>query len=857
MVSKEEIQRRLWNGANELRGSMDASRYKDYMLGLMFYKFLSDKTLKTYASYAKSKATGDDLVKEYLENTKKFGELNGSNKLIQNLKKTLGYYVLPNQLYQSWMIDINEGNFELENVSRALGDFEKSVNGSSESGDFTGLFSNLDLTDTALGSDLKHRSDNIKSLIKLFADLNMVELQENDILGDAYEYLIGMFALESGKKAGEFYTPHYVSEIIAQIAAKSSDIKSIYDPTVGSGSLLLTVRGHLDEEHAKELHYYGQEKNTATYNLTRMNLLLHGVNPKKMDIKNGDTLAEDWPEDPTRPGNGIAFDAIVMNPPYSAKNWNRSGLKGTDPRFEYLGGILPPDNKGDYAFLMHGLYHLDTNGTMGIVLPHGVLFRGAAEGEIRQSLVDKELIDAIIGLPEGMFTNTDIPVIIMVLKKNRKIGTPVLIFDASEGYEKQGKQNVLRERDIAKIVDAYIARQEIPGFCHLATKQEIIANDYNLNILRYVNNKAYDLGGDVEAHLLGGIPESDIKKLNVLNELSNDVINKSFSILRKGYLKMEFSIDTFSNQIIESKGVQEKITEIKAIIINYSKRYFEKIQKFERGSSQKNVIELKNEMLLDIMDKIKKFDFIDDYEAYQLIANLWKDNLTKDFVYIAEKGYFEAGRTTIPNMIIKGQGKERHEEQDGVKGAIVPNNLVAKIIFSDIYNEMIKLQEKVLKLEEKINQYIKDNQDESNDNAGLLDEALNAAGDGITKTKLGALLKLNNSNKTFYEEVQNVLNEKSTSEKSLKIKQKELKEKVMEKIPNLTNEEINIIMEKKWFSTLQEDAENLVLKPVENEINKVKKLYEDYGITLNEIDNYISKLEKDIEEMSNQLVVTK
>lgn len=414
MVSKEEIQRRLWNGANELRGSMDASRYKDYMLGLMFYKFLSDKTLKTYASYAKSKATGDDLVKEYLENTKKFGELNGSNKLIQNLKKTLGYYVLPHQLYQSWMIAINAGNFELDTVITSLNDFEKSVTGSSESGDFIGLFSNLDLTDTALGSDLKHRSDNIKSLIKLFADLNMVELQENDILGDAYEYLIGMFALESGKKAGEFYTPHYVSEIIAQIAAKSSDIKSIYDPTVGSGSLLLTVRGHLDEEHAKELHYYGQEKNTATYNLTRMNLLLHGVNPKKMDIKNGDTLAEDWPEDPTRPGNGIAFDAVVMNPPYSAKNWNRSGLKGTDPRFEYLGGILPPDNKGDYAFLMHGLYHLDTNGTMGIVLPHGVLFRGAAEGEIRQRLVDKELIDAIIGLPEGMFTNTGIPVIVMI-----------------------------------------------------------------------------------------------------------------------------------------------------------------------------------------------------------------------------------------------------------------------------------------------------------------------------------------------------------------------------------------------------------------------------------------------------------
>lgn len=856
MISKEEIQRRLWNGAIELRGSMDASRYKDYMLGLMFYKFLSDKTLKTYASYAKSKATGDDLVKEYLENTKKFGELNGSNQLIQNIKKTLGYYVLPHQLYQSWMIAINAGNFELENVITSLNDFEKSVTGTTESGDFSGLFTNLDLTDTALGADLKHRSDNIKSLIKLFADLNMVELQENDVLGDAYEYLIGMFALEAGKKAGEFYTPHYVSEIIAQIAAKSSDIKSIYDPTVGSGSLLLTVRGHLDEEHAKELHYYGQEKNTATYNLTRMNLLLHGVKPNKMDIKNGDTLAEDWPEDPTRPGNGIAFDAVVMNPPYSLQNWNKAELKGTDPRFEYLGGILPPDNKGDYAFLMHGLYHLDTKGTMGIVLPHGVLFRGSSEGEIRKSLVEKELIDAIIGLPEGLFANTGIPVIIMILKKNRKIGTPVLIFDASKGYEKQGKQNVLRERDIAKIVDAYIARKEIPGFCHLATKDEIVTNDYNLNIPRYIDNKAEETGGDVDAHLLGGIPEEDIKNLFVINELASDVIKKEFSELRKGYLKFENTIEDFSNQIINSKGVQNKIKEVKDLIQDYGIKYFEIIKKFEKGSNIKSVNNLRNQMFTEIMNLINKYDFIDDYEAYQLIADLWKDYLTKDFVYITEKGFYEAGRTTIPNMITKGQGKDKHEEQDGVKGAIIPNDLVSKVLYSDMHKEINELQNKVLQYEEKISQYLEDNQDEGNDNAGLLDEALNASGDGITKNKLSALIKLNNSNKTFYEEVQKVLNDKSAAEKILKTKQKELKEKVMERIPLLNNEEIEILMDKKWFASLQEEAEILILNPIENELMKVKKLFNDYGFTLNDIDNSIATIEKEIEEMKKQLVVT-
>lgn len=232
--------------------------------------------------------------------------------------------------------------------------------------------------------------------------------------------------MESGKKAGEFYTPHQVSEVMAQIVAKSSEIKSIYDPTVGSGSLLLTVKKHLDKNAQRDLNYYGQEKNTATYNLTRMNLLLRGVRPEKMTIKNGDTLSNDWPEDPKNPNEGVQFDAVVMNPPYSAKNWNKAGLKVSDPRFE-IAGTLPPDSKGDFAFLLHGLYHLGTNGTMAIVLPHGVLFRGSSEGEIRKRLLDKNYIDAIIGLPSNLFTNTGIPVAIIILKRIVKLTLQYLL----------------------------------------------------------------------------------------------------------------------------------------------------------------------------------------------------------------------------------------------------------------------------------------------------------------------------------------------------------------------------------------------------------------------------------------------
>ena len=398
MITSEEIKRRLWEGANELRGSMDASRYKDYMLGLMFYKFLSDKTLETFKSTAGlGQLSEAELVEEYTNAREEYGaEL---DKMIQNV---LGYYVLPEYLYQTWLKGINSGDFEVQKVTDSLNNFERTIAVTGDSADFKGLFSSstLDLTDTALGSDLNERSKNIRALIQLFADLNMVALQKGDVLGDAYEYLIGQFAMESGKKAGEFYTPHQVSEVMAQIAATTSTVQSIYDPTVGSGSLLLTVKKHLSADVQKDLTYYGQEKNTATYNLTRMNLLLHGVRPEKMTIKNGDTLSQDWPEDPERPNEGVQFDAVVMNPPYSAKNWNRSELKVSDPRFADF-GTLPPDSKGDFAFLLHGLFHLGINGTMAIVLPHGVLFRGSAEGEIRKRLLEKGLIDTIIGLPSN------------------------------------------------------------------------------------------------------------------------------------------------------------------------------------------------------------------------------------------------------------------------------------------------------------------------------------------------------------------------------------------------------------------------------------------------------------------------
>lgn len=572
MITSEEIKRRLWDGANELRGSMDASRYKDYMLGLMFYKFLSDKTLETFkVASGIGQMSELELVEAYTKAKAEYGEM-----LEQMIQNVLGYYVSPEYLYQTWIKDINSGDFEVQKVIDSLNHFERTIAVSGDSDDFQGLFSNstLDLTDTALGSNLNERSKNIKALILLFADLNMVALQKGDVLGDAYEYLIGQFAMESGKKAGEFYTPRQVSEVMAQIVARTSDIKSIYDPTVGSGSLLLTVGKHLDEDAQKNLSYYGQEKNTATYNLTRMNLLLHGVRPEKMTIKNGDTLSQDWPEDPERPNEGVQFDAVVMNPPYSAKNWNRSGLKVSDPRFE-VAGVLPPDSKGDFAFLLHGLFHLGQNGTMAIVLPHGVLFRGSAEGEIRKRLLQKNYIDAIIGLPSNLFTNTGIPVVVIILKKNRKFDDPVLIIDASHSFIKVGKQNVLQEKDIAKIVDTYVERREEEGYSHLATREEIMENEYNMNIPRYIQVNEEEIPHDVDAHLLGGIPQRNIDDLKVLQSTVPDVLKRSLKEIREGYVELLKPVEEISNDVLSDARIVEISKEIESKTKNYIDKYWD------------------------------------------------------------------------------------------------------------------------------------------------------------------------------------------------------------------------------------------------------------------------------------------
>lgn len=857
MITSEEIKRRLWNGANELRGSMDASRYKDYMLGLMFYKFLSDKTLDAFKRISDlNDIDNGKLLDRYKSDAEAFGD-----DLFEMIQNMIGYYVEPEYLYQTWLKDINEGDFEVQKVTDSLNNFERTIASASENNDFKGLFSSstLDLTDTALGNNLNTRSKNIKDLILLFSDLNMVSLQEGDILGDAYEYLIGQFAMESGKKAGEFYTPRQVSEVMAQIVAKNSAIKSIYDPTVGSGSLLLTVGKHLSYENQKLLDYYGQEKNTATYNLTRMNLLLHGVRPEKMTIKNGDTLAEDWPEDPEQPNEGVLFDAVVMNPPYSLSNWNKSDIKVSDPRFE-IAGVLPPTSKGDFAFLLHGLFHLSTSGTMAIVLPHGVLFRGASEGQIRKRLLEKNYIDTIIGLPSNLFTNTGIPVVVIILKKNRPLDEPVLIIDASKSFIKVGKQNELQEKDIAKIVDTYSNRTEEEGYSYLANREEIIENEYNMNIPRYVMSTEEEIPHDVDGHLFGGIPIKDIKNLKIIHSLVPDTIKSATKQIREGYVELIKPIDDLEKEILSSKKIVEMSKEIETKTCDYINGYWKILKEVDQET---NINELSNAMLKDGKNILTELKYVDTYEGYQLVAEIWKDFLKQDIEKISASEFYTLGRTREPNIVTKGSGNNKREVQEGWIGAIVPNELIKKRLFQDetdfIENKKTELQE----VESELSDLVESAKDEDSDEGVVLYDALKKNSEGepgdsfeskVIKSEKSKIEK-NTMEYELLNKVENCMSEKSKLNREIKNLESNLNEDIQEKILKLSDEEIDELVFEKWFGETVDKMIELSQAPIIKELDTLKLLNERYSQTMNDIDEEIATLEKELEAMMKDIVV--
>jgi type I restriction enzyme M protein len=471
---KKKLEQQLWNIANTLRGKMDADEFKDYILGFIFYKYLSEKM----ESFANELLEEDEVL---YTNLKKDNE--EDKEYLEAIKEDsineLGFFLNPWELFNAIASkgtnDTN--NFILEDLGKILRNIEQSTMGHDSEDDFEHLFEDLDLTSTKLGRDEDSKNTII---VKILSHLNDIDFElknhDRDVLGDAYEYLIGKFASGAGKKAGEFYTPKEVSKILAKIVTnKKSKLKSVYDPTCGSGSLLLRVSKEVEDVST----FYGQELNRTTYNLARMNMIMHDIHYRKFDIKQEDTLEK--PQHLEK-----RFEAIVANPPFSA-HWSANPLHMNDDRFSQYGKIAPK-SKADFAFVQHMIHHLDDNGTMAIVLPHGVLFRGASEGHIRKYLIeDRNYLDAVIGLPANIFYGTSIPTCILVFKKCREDSNNILFIDASKHFEKAKNQNYLREKDIEKIVSTFRDRKEEDKYSYLASMEEIKENDYNLNIPRYVD----------------------------------------------------------------------------------------------------------------------------------------------------------------------------------------------------------------------------------------------------------------------------------------------------------------------------------------------------------------------------------
>lgn len=538
MSNANDITSKLWAMANKLRGTMDAGEYKNYILPFMFYRYLSENQ-------------DDYLEKNGLKEYYNVTDTEEKEYYLEDISKGIGYAIAPEYTWEQLVTKIENHKIKASDFQDMLDSFNLNAkrNPVAED-DFANVFSDINLGDTRLGSNTNERAKALNDVVLMVNEFNYKDDSGRDILGDVYEYLIGKFAASAGKKGGEFYTPHEVSQVLAKIVTSEAKADEnqfrVYDPAMGSGSLLLTVKNELpDGEKSGSVDFYGQELNTTTYNLARMNLMMHGINYRNMNLKRGDTLDADWPF-AEKDGKQIPlkFDAVVANPPYSAK-WDTKNVdREKDTRFKGYG--VAPASKADYAFVLHGLYHLDKAGTMAIVLPHGVLFRGASEGKIRKNIVDNNLLDAVIGMPANLFYGTSIPTTILVFKGREARKTKDILFiDASSEFEKEKNQNKLSSDNIKKIIETYEKREDVEKYAHVATLDEIKENDYNLNIPRYVDTfeeeeviplpqLAQELA-DVEKE----IADSKAKLFGMMNELygttgeSQEELKKFLDILRQ------------------------------------------------------------------------------------------------------------------------------------------------------------------------------------------------------------------------------------------------------------------------------------------------------------------------------------
>jgi len=903
-MNKQQLASKIWESANKMRSKIEANEYKDYILGFIFYKFLSDNEVK----FLKEKDYSEEDIKNLKEE---------SQEEVAFIQNGIGYFIEYDNLFSTWL-ELGK-DFSVDNVRTGLSAFDRLI-GQSHRKVFDRIFNTLQTGLSKLGDSSGTQTKAISDLIQLIKIIPMDGKQDYDVIGFIYEYLISMFAANAGKKAGEFYTPHEVSVLMSEIVAdhlKDKQEIKIYDPTSGSGSLLInigqSVAKHLDNEN--NIKYFAQELKENTYNLTRMNLVMRGIIPDNIVTRNGDTLEEDWPyfndNDPINTYDPLYVDAVVSNPPYS-QSWDPTN-KNSDPRYANYG--LAPKTKADFAFLLHDLFHIKSDGIMTIVLPHGVLFRGNEEGEIRKNLIERNNIDSIIALPRNIFFGTNIETIIIVLKQKRTTND-VLIIDASKGFTKMGKNNVLQASDIKKITDTVIQRNNIEKYSRVVSRDTIRENNYNLSISHYVDSSDEGESWDIYASMFGGIPKAEIEKLSYFWG--------SLPKLKEGLFSENDSpyVDLTTNNV--KKTISENVD-----VVNFKNNYNKSFDGFEDYLKEKlinqiSLINISKEKITisdDIFSRLSSIPLVDKYEAYQVFDDEWS-KIAVDLEIIQTEG-FEATKKVDPNIVLKKRDGKEVEVQEGYIGRVFPFDLVQEIMLKEevdairiLENRLAEISSWYLEIIELLSEEEKDSTvlNDTNDSfmasevnrvlktayADIKSEEIDVLNKYIDlldakakkpekqsfitshpevtwlniepnkdgtfgKSKVNAYLKELQSNFKFPEDsfeaklvlVSDLMVEEKELKAQFKIQSAELHMKTKETIENLSDEEVFELIEAKWISPLITALKEVPNNVIYELILKVQKLADKYVTTYYEVASELSDTKKTLATLINGLTGSK
>lgn len=815
-MNKQQLASRIWETANSLRGKVKAGQYKDYILGFMFYKYLSDKEEKCIVDDGGSK---EDLK-------------GNASEVVSYFQSKIGYYIGYEDLFSTWRE--MGGKLGANEVQEALKRFNNNI-ASEYKRLFNGIFSVLEKGLRDLGENGGSRDRAVRDMLDLIADVPTTS-NDYDVLGYIYEYLVYKVASINAKEDGAFYTPHEVTSLISRIIAYNmKDRKSlnVYDPTCGSGGLLLNigkeVGKYIENDYIK---YYGQELITETYNLARMNLIMKGISASNICVRNGDTLQDDWPYfDEITNYEPLFVDAVVSNPPYSLK-WD-SENRNKDPRFNY--GVAP-SGKADYAFLQHCLYHLRPDGVMGIVLPHGVLFRGDSEGQIRKNLIENNHIETIIGLPGNLFFATGIPTIIMILKKNRS-NSDILFIDASQNFTKDKTQNILRESDVRRIYDAVVNRKDIPNYARVVSKDEIISNDYNLNIPRYVSASEQAEEYDLESVMTGNISMIEVGKYdkywNVFKGLKEDLFDD------EEFDYKSFKTDNISDLVNNHSSVKDFRSRFSLKMTDFSNYLVNKLI-----TNISNAQNTKDDVIDYLFDNLSESSIIDIYDLYEVFASKW-NMINTDLQEIA--GDLSKCKAIVPNMVVKTVRGKKVDVQEGYNGVIFSLDDVKSKFFHTEYEKIKGIEDEISQKQATYND-IFENMDES-----LKTEVQNKDGSGFDLSALKKYLKGSLDTNSDLIDAKEAMEDEKELVKSIKKIKEELDVKACDKLVALTDDEVKTLLEEKWVNSIIKGMEQVCSNTISDFVKQLDSLRNKYSKPLSEIDKEIEEINKELRGLMSEL----